>query len=96
MTTQVVFFYHFRHSRDMKGYHDNKSFFFFYHFRHKSDIKGLSPAIETIKKKANSYFEKEHYTKAIYLYNQAIARASSSSVLYGNRAAAYMKRKWYV
>ena len=80
----------------MKGYHDNKSFFFFYHFRHKSDIKGLSPAIETIKKKANSYFEKEHYTKAIYLYNQAIARASSSSVLYGNRAAAYMKRKWYV
>ncbi|CAC5412061.1 WDTC1 [Mytilus coruscus] len=45
-------------------------------------------------KKASSYFEKEHYSKAIYLYNQAIARASYSSVLFGNRAVAYMKRKW--
>lgn len=65
-----------------------------FYFRHRSDVKGLPQAIEGIKKKANSYFEKEHYTKAIYLYNQAIARAPNSSVLYGNRAAAYMKRKW--
>lgn len=62
--------------------------------RQRPDVKGLSQAIETIKKKANSYFEKEHYSKAIYLYNQAITRAPNSSVLYGNRAAAYMKRKW--
>ncbi|XP_046570882.1 WD and tetratricopeptide repeats protein 1-like isoform X1 [Haliotis rubra] len=62
--------------------------------RHKADTKNLGPLVETLKKRANSCFEKEQYTKAIMLYNQAIARAPHGPVLYGNRAAAYMKRKW--
>lgn len=41
-------------------------------------------------------FEKEEYGPAIRLYNEAIQNFSSSPVLYGNRAAAYMKRDWYV
>ncbi|WAR08495.1 WDTC1-like protein [Mya arenaria] len=60
----------------------------------KSDKKPLPQIVESLKKKANAYFEKEQYTKAIILYNQAIMRAPQASMLYGNRAAAYMKRKW--
>ena len=65
-------------------------------FRHKVEKKALPPFVESLKKKANQYFEKEQYTKAIILYNQAISRAPHASMLFGNRAAAYMKRKWYV
>lgn len=54
----------------------------------------LPAAVELIKKKANTFFEKEQYSKAIMSYNIAIARAPHAAVLYGNRAAAYMKRKW--
>lgn len=64
--------------------------------RHKRDSKHLSPPVEALKRKANSYFEKNQCTKAIILYNQAISMMPHASVLYGNRAAAYMKRKWYV
>ena len=63
-------------------------------FRHKIEKKALPPFVESLKKKANQYFEKEQYTKAIILYNQAIYRAPQASMLFGNRAAAYMKRKW--
>lgn len=71
--------------------------FIFYCFcRHKTEKKALPPVVESLKKKANACFEKEQYTKAIILYNQAIARAPQASMLYGNRAAAYMKRKWFV
>ncbi|ESO93249.1 hypothetical protein LOTGIDRAFT_189887, partial [Lottia gigantea] len=59
----------------------------------KSDVK-LPPRVEYLKKRANNYFEKEEFTKAIIMYNQAISQLSNSSVLYSNRAAAYMKRKW--
>lgn len=62
--------------------------------RHKRDSKHLSPPVEALKRKANSYFEKNQCTKAIILYNQAISMMPHASVLYGNRAAAYMKRKW--
>lgn len=41
-------------------------------------------------------FEKEEYSPAIRLYNEAIKRYNTSPVLYGNRAAAYMKRDWLV
>lgn len=41
-------------------------------------------------------FEKEEYSPAIRLYNEAIKRYNTSPVLYGNRAAAYMKRDWSV
>lgn len=62
--------------------------------KHKIEKKALPPFVESLKKKANQYFEKEQYTKAIILYNQAIYRAPQASMLFGNRAAAYMKRKW--
>lgn len=39
-------------------------------------------------------FEKSEYARAIRLYNDAIKCYASSAVLYGNRAAAYMKRDW--
>ena len=55
----------------------------------------MAASVEAIKKKANSFFEMEQYAKAIILYNQAIHRAPHASVLYGNRAAAFMKRKWW-
>ncbi|KAK6170193.1 hypothetical protein SNE40_018646 [Patella caerulea] len=61
--------------------------------KHKSDVK-LAPSVEYLKKRANNYFEKDEFTKAIMMYNQAISRAPLSSVLFSNRAAAYMKRKW--
>ena len=70
------------------------SFYPFLHCRAKLDKKPLPLGVDALKKKANAYFEKEQYTKAIILYNQAIARAPNASMLYGNRAAAYMKRKW--
>ncbi|GFG32356.1 hypothetical protein Cfor_10916 [Coptotermes formosanus] len=43
---------------------------------------------------ANDAFERQHYTLAISLYNKAISFCPSAAVLYGNRAAAYMKRGW--
>ncbi|KAI8740901.1 WD and tetratricopeptide repeats protein 1 [Biomphalaria glabrata] len=62
--------------------------------RHKGESKQLTPLIENLKKHANALFEKEEYKQAIDVYNQAIARCNASAVLYGNRAAAYLKRKW--
>jgi WD and tetratricopeptide repeat-containing protein 1 len=43
---------------------------------------------------ANDAFERQHFTLAISLYNKAISYSPSAAVLYGNRAAAYMKRGW--
>lgn len=43
---------------------------------------------------ANQYFKNDNYVKAIKTYNEAINKFDSSAVLYGNRAAAYMKRAW--
>lgn len=54
----------------------------------------LPPAVEALKQRANSVFEKQQYTQAILLYNEALAMASNSPILYSNRAAAYMKRNW--
>ncbi|XP_059152428.1 WD and tetratricopeptide repeats protein 1-like [Physella acuta] len=62
--------------------------------RHKGEPKQLSPLVENLKKQANALFEKEEYKQSIDVYNQAIASCSTAAVLYGNRAAAYLKRKW--
>lgn len=43
---------------------------------------------------ANEYFKNGQYIKAIKAYNDAIDKYKLSAVLYGNRAAAYMKRSW--
>ena len=55
----------------------------------------LPPAADVLKTQANAVFEKKNYNQAILLYNQALSIAPDSAVLYGNRAAAYMKREWY-
>lgn len=54
----------------------------------------LPPVVDKIKAKANERFECNHYTFAIHLYNKAIAMCPRAAVLFGNRAMAYMKRKW--
>lgn len=56
----------------------------------------MTALVDRLKKHANTCFEKEQYSKAVYLYNQAIARSPGTPVLLANRAAAYMKRKWSV
>ncbi|XP_025190600.1 WD and tetratricopeptide repeats protein 1-like [Melanaphis sacchari] len=54
----------------------------------------LPDKVEQLKLKANYLFEKEDYTAAIILYNEAID-IHKCSVLFSNRAAAYIKRKWH-
>lgn len=56
----------------------------------------LPPHLEKIKQQANDAFARQQWTQAIQLYSLGIHRASSNAMLYGNRAAAYMKRKWCV
>jgi WD and tetratricopeptide repeat-containing protein 1 len=70
--------------------------YMYFIFRLKYESKPLHPTVEAIKQKANSVFEKQQYAQAIILYNQAVALAPDAAVLYGNRAAAFMKRGWYV
>lgn len=54
----------------------------------------LPPKLEMIKTQANEYFHKCHYTGAIELYNVALNMKPRSAVLFGNRAAAFLKRGW--
>ncbi|XP_025099110.1 WD and tetratricopeptide repeats protein 1-like [Pomacea canaliculata] len=62
--------------------------------RLRGDAPHMTALVDRLKKHANTCFEKEQYSKAVYLYNQAIARSPGTPVLLANRAAAYMKRKW--
>ncbi|KAL0275580.1 UNVERIFIED_CONTAM: hypothetical protein PYX00_003392 [Menopon gallinae] len=55
----------------------------------------VSPgSVEALKMDANNAFEIKHYTSAIRLYNKALSICPNWAMLYGNRAAAYMKRGW--
>ncbi|KAF4076225.1 hypothetical protein AMELA_G00227760 [Ameiurus melas] len=55
----------------------------------------LPPHLEHIKQQANDAFARQQWTQAIQLYSLGIHTAGqSNAMLYGNRAAAYMKRKW--
>lgn len=56
----------------------------------------LPPHLEKIKQQANDAFAQQQWTRAIQLYSLGIHQANCNAMLYGNRAAAYMKRKWYV
>jgi WD and tetratricopeptide repeat-containing protein 1 len=49
-----------------------------------------------LQEQANLKFQKDSFLEAISLYNKAIKLYPTSAVLYGNRAAAFMKRKWSV
>lgn len=54
----------------------------------------LPPRVETLRLSANYAFEALDYATAVRLYNNAINLCQDSAVLYGNRAAALMKRDW--
>ncbi|XP_075440757.1 WD and tetratricopeptide repeats protein 1-like [Ascaphus truei] len=54
----------------------------------------LPPHLELVKQRANEAFAHQLWSQAIELYSQAAQSAPSCAMLYGNRAAAYMKRKW--
>jgi len=53
----------------------------------------LSHEVDLIKLTANSEFERGNYTQALQYYNTALVK-ESHPILYGNRAAALMKRKY--
>eukprot|EP00090_Calanus_glacialis_P039156 TRINITY_DN6817_c0_g1_i1.p1 TRINITY_DN6817_c0_g1~~TRINITY_DN6817_c0_g1_i1.p1 ORF type:complete len:702 (-),score=218.04 TRINITY_DN6817_c0_g1_i1:138-2243(-) len=58
-------------------------------------FKNLPSDVEALKLQANSEFEAQDFSKAVYLYNQAISlHQTPHPILCGNRAAALMKRKW--
>ncbi|XP_051922653.1 WD and tetratricopeptide repeats protein 1 isoform X1 [Hippocampus zosterae] len=57
-------------------------------------LSDLPPHLEKIKQQANDAFAQQHWTQAIQLYSIGINHSSCNAILYGNRAAAYMKRKW--
>ena len=61
-----------------------------------SILKELPPRALELKAKGNDAFCQQNFWKAINLYNEAILHAANSAVLYANRAAAYIKRAWYV
>ena len=52
------------------------------------------PMVEVLKKEGNSFFRSKMYFEAIQRYSEAISANPSLSVLYANRAAAYLARKW--
>uniref|UniRef100_A0A8D0CW00 WD and tetratricopeptide repeats 1 n=1 Tax=Sander lucioperca TaxID=283035 RepID=A0A8D0CW00_SANLU len=61
----------------------------------KISISSELPAhLEMLKQQANDAFARQQWTQAIQLYSLGIHHASCNAMLYGNRAAAYMKRKW--
>jgi len=61
----------------------------------KPAFKPLPPNVEAVKLLANTEFESQDYSKAVSLYNQAMALLKDPHpILSGNRAAALMKRKW--
>lgn len=52
------------------------------------------PMVEALKKEGNDFFRSKMYFEAVQRYSEAILASPSSSVLYANRAAAYLARKW--
>ncbi|XP_056651441.1 WD and tetratricopeptide repeats protein 1 isoform X2 [Monodelphis domestica] len=61
---------------------------------HVSPQAELPPSLERVKQQANEAFACQQWTQAIQLYSKAVQKAPHNAMLYGNRAAAYMKRKW--
>ena len=54
----------------------------------------LNKLADNLRTKANEDFQKGNYIDAIENYTKAIVEEPKSSILYGNRAAALMKRDW--
>ncbi|KAK0179561.1 hypothetical protein PV327_005302 [Microctonus hyperodae] len=59
-----------------------------------SNIQEIPASIEKLKHEADLKFQQQHYTQAINFYNEAINICPNVAVLYANRAAALMKRRW--
>ncbi|XP_050724944.1 WD and tetratricopeptide repeats protein 1-like isoform X3 [Eriocheir sinensis] len=57
-------------------------------------VPPLTPRAESLKARANQAFAAEKYITGLQLYNQAAELSPNSAVLYSNRAAALIKRKW--
>ncbi|CAD7011588.1 WD and tetratricopeptide repeats protein 1 [Ceratitis capitata] len=60
-----------------------------------SSRRKLPEYIERYKKMGNDFLENEKYLRAVEKYSEAIELAPNCSVLYLNRATAYMRRLWY-
>ena len=73
--------------RPSKPAHDNS---------HCNFTQELPPKALELKAKGNDAFCQQPGWTAVNLYNEAISYAGNSSVLYANRAAAFIKRAWYV
>lgn len=57
--------------------------------------RNMSEEVEVLKKTGNEFLENEKYLQAITQYTAAIELMGDHSVLYLNRATAYMRRNWY-
>lgn len=57
--------------------------------------KNISQEVDNLKKNGNEFLENEKYLQAIIQYTTAIELSGDHSVLYLNRATAYMRRNWY-
>ncbi|XP_053966712.1 WD and tetratricopeptide repeats protein 1 [Anastrepha ludens] len=60
-----------------------------------SNRRKLPEYIERYKKMGNDFLENEKYLRAVEKYSEAIEMAPNCSVLYLNRATAYMRRLWF-
>lgn len=58
------------------------------------ETSALPKNIDTLKQQANHDYERGNYAESIALYNTAICLFPTAAVLYSNRAAALLKRKW--
>ena len=60
-----------------------------------STAKAMSDHALQLKIDGNAAFKEQQYSKAIYLYSEAMVHSPKQPVLHANRAAAYLKRQWY-
>ena len=58
------------------------------------EIPELSENIKAIKSRANEHYNEDRFNHALTEYNQAVHRCKRSPLLYANRAAALLKRRW--
>lgn len=58
-------------------------------------IEPMSNLTLQLKLDGNTAFKQQQYSRAIYLYSEAMTHSPKQPVLYANRAAAYLKRQWY-
>lgn len=56
--------------------------------------RNVNQEVDTLKKNGNEFLENEKYLQAVTQYTQAIELMADNSVLYLNRATAYMRRNW--